>query len=200
MRDARLTWPAPERNKEPILEAIRSRLGPAARVLEIASGTGQHAVHLCLGLPGITWWPTDIVEDHLASIAAWRAAAEAPGLQAPARLDVCERPWPHRDLDAVFTANLLHVSPWRVTESLLDGAAEALRPGGELLVYGPFLGVPEGDAESNRAFDRSLRARDPAWGVRTLHAVTARAARAGLVLEGALPMPANNRLLALRRL
>jgi hypothetical protein len=197
--DARQHSPAAERNRAPILDALRRLLPATGTLLEIASGSGQHAVHCAAGLPGWRWQPSDRDAAALASIEAWRARAALPNLLAPIALDVMARPWPLGTVDAIFCANLLHIAPWAVCAALMDGAARHLAGGGLLLTYGPYLeaGVPT--APSNLAFDADLRGRDRAWGLRRLEDVAETAAQAGLTLGQRLPMPANNLLLVFRR-
>jgi Protein of unknown function (DUF938) len=194
--------PAAERNKQPILDALRRWLPAQGAALEVACGTGQHACHLAAGLPGWTWWPTDPDPGALASTAAWAADAALPGLQAPQRLDVSAEPWPlaaPAAPDLVFCANMIHIAPWAACVGLLHGAAARLAPGGALVLYGPFLGAGTPDAPGNLAFDDDLRQRHAAWGVRQLGDVQAEAARAGLRLADRAPMPANNLMLLFRR-
>lgn len=190
--------PAADRNKAPILDALQRLLPPVARVLEIASGTGQHAQHFAAAQPGWTWQPSDADERLGAAIdARCRGLAN---VRAALRLDVLDDPWPlgradAAPLDAVYTANLLHISPWPTCGALMRGAAAQLRAGGLLLVYGPFRVDGEPTAPSNEAFDADLRARDPRWGLRRLADVQAEAAGAGLAWRRTVTMPANNLLL-----
>jgi SAM-dependent methyltransferase len=192
--------PAAERNQTPVLDALQRLLPPAASVLEIASGTGQHARHVAAAKPRWTWQPTDADARMLEAIDA-RCAGLAN--VRPARrldvLDVLDDGWPlaaadGAPYDAVYTANLLHISPWPTCPALMRGAAAHLRAGGLLLVYGPFRvdGVPT--APSNEAFDADLRARDPRWGLRRLADVQTEAAAAGLGWQQTVVMPANNLL------
>ena len=193
--DARRHSPAAERNREPILEVLRRVLPPRGVALEIASGTGQHAAHFAAALPGWTWQPSDPSPDALASIAAW--CAGLPNVLPPVRLDVHDDVWaggPAR-VDAIYVANLLHIAPWSACAALMAGAARHLAPHGLLMVYGPFVERDVPTAPSNLAFDADLRARDPAWGLRALDDVDARAHRAGLRRRERVTMPANNLLL-----
>ena len=190
--------PAAARNRDPLADALRPILPATGCVLEVASGTGEHAVHFARRFPELTWRPSDADEDALASIEAWRAARPSPNLRAAVRLDV-RRPWPIGRADAALAVNLLHISPWAATEALVAGAAAVLPPGGPLIVYGPFWQDGVEPAPSNLAFDETLRARDPAWGVRRLADVTTCAQAAGLRLATVTPMPANNLLVAWRR-
>jgi SAM-dependent methyltransferase len=186
--------PAAERNAPHILLALQAWLPPQARVLEVASGTGQHAQHFAAAMPGWDWQPTEATAAPLASIAA-RCEGQA-GVRAPLVLDVLTAwPVPAAGFDAVYTANLLHIAPWAVTPAFMQGAARALRPGGVLVVYGPFVVDGEPLAPSNAAFDADLRNRNPLWGLRALHEVQAAAASAGLRLVERRGMPANNLLL-----
>jgi SAM-dependent methyltransferase len=188
--------PAAERNKGPILAQLRHWLPARARVLEIASGTGQHAEHFALACPGWSWQPS---EADAAALPFIDARCQALGNVEPAlRLDVTETPWPvePRRFDALYSANLLHIAPWPVCRALMQGAARCIEPGGLLLLYGPYRvdGVPT--APSNEAFDADLKSRNPAWGLRRLCDVEREAAAAGLALRQSVPMPANNLLVA----
>ncbi|MEZ4366226.1 MAG: DUF938 domain-containing protein [Kofleriaceae bacterium] len=189
--------PAAERNRAPILEVLRRVLPTHGRVLELASGSGQHAVAFASALPGITWQPSDPDADARASIAAWRAEAALPNLAAPLDLDVTAPAWPVDPVDAVVAVNLVHISPWAATEALFAGAARVLRPGGVVVLYGPYR-IDGDTAPSNLAFDADLRARDPAWGVRELREVVAAADGCGLALAEVIAMPANNHVVVLR--
>jgi SAM-dependent methyltransferase len=193
--------PAADRNKEPILSALRGILGEGGKALEIASGTGQHAVWFATALPRWTWQPTDADIGMLPVIAGRIAQSGLANVRAPRQLDVTALPWPlaQEPFDAIYCANMLHIAPWDACRALMAGAARHLAPGGMLVTYGPYFeqGVPP--APGNLAFDDSLRARDPAWGIRTLADVSAEAQRAGLVLAQRHAMPANNLLLVFRR-
>jgi cyclopropane fatty-acyl-phospholipid synthase-like methyltransferase len=190
--DGALTSPAAARNREPILVVLRRVLPPTGTVLEIASGTGEHAVHFAASLPGVTWQPTDRDPDALRSISAHRASAELPNLVAPLELDVTAPAWPVDRADAVVSINMIHIAPWAATEGLMAGAARLLAPGGVLFLYGPFRKDGRHTAPSNAAFDESLRARNPEWGVRDLRDVEALARRHGFELVETVAMPANN--------
>lgn len=199
----RLHSPAAERNRQPILEVLQQVLPPAGRALEIACGTGQHAVHFAAALPGWHWQPTDPDAAALASTAAWRADAALPNLAAPRRFDLLADRWPLAEdagpLDLVFVSNLLHISPWATCAALFQGAATALAAHGVVVVYGPFLVRDVPTAPGNVAFDGDLRQRNPAWGLRWLHDVVAVAAAAGFAEPQVIDMPANNRTLVFRR-
>jgi len=187
------TSPATARNRKPILDVLRPRLAPGARVLEVASGAGEHAVFLAAALPEVRWQPSDADPEALASIAAWRASAGSANLAAPVRLDAADpATWPPGPFEAVVCINMVHISPWAATEGLMAGAAQALAPGGRLFLYGPYLEAEVATAPSNLAFDASLKARDAAWGLRDLGAVKALAAAHGLAFAERIAMPANN--------
>ncbi len=194
--------PAAERNQVPILEVLAGWLPPRAAVLELASGSGQHAAHFAAARPDWTWQPTDADATLLPSIAARCAGLD--NAAAPRPLDLLvhapER-WPPRPggWDALFAANLVHISPWAVTPALMRGAALALAPGGLLVLYGPVIVDGEPLTPSNAAFDASLRARDPAWGLRRLADLQAAAEAAGLRWRARQAMPANNLMLAWQR-
>lgn len=183
-----------ERNKGPILEALRSAFADRTRVLEIGAGTGQHAVHFASHLPHLVWQPTDRAE-HLPGLAARIAEQGAPNLRPPLELDVTQAHWPALDVDGVYSANTLHIMSWAEVESFFSGVGRALREGGVLTVYGPFRYAGRFTTESNAAFDRSLRERDPASGIRDFEAVDTLAFAQGLELRADHSMPANNQLL-----
>ena len=189
--------PAAERNKAPILQRLQQLLPDTARVLEIAAGTGQHAEHFAAAQPGWTWLPTDGGAASLPDIAA--RCAHLPNVLAPLRLDVMQ-PWPALPgpMDAVYCANMLHISPWATCTALMQGAAAHLKADGCLVLYGPYLVEGEPTAPSNLAFDGDLKARDASWGLRWLSDVVNAAAAAGLAFEQRFAMPANHLLLAFR--
>ena len=178
--DGARTSPSTARNRRPILEVLRPRLPDRARVLEVASGAGEHAVFLSAGLPGVSWHPSDCDAEALASIEAWRAAAGPANLAPPIRLD------------AVVCINMVHISPWAASEGLMAGAARVLAPGGRLFLYGPYIEPGVATAPSNLAFDASLKSRDAAWGLRDLGDIRALAAAHGLAFAERIAMPANN--------
>jgi len=187
-----------ERNKNPILGFLRSAFAKCSSVLEIGAGTGQHAVHFARQLPHLVWQPTDRPE-HLAELAARIAAEGPPNLRRPLELDVSREPWPDIEADAVFSANTLHIMSWPEVEAVYRGVGRLLGPGGLLAVYGPFRYAGAFTTESNAAFDRSLRQRDPSSGIRDFEAVDALASGAGLRVVADHAMPANNQLLIWRR-
>lgn len=201
--DGRLDAPAFHRNVEPIWEAIGGFLaGRTGDLLEIGSGTGQHAATYAARTPKLTWWPSDIYESHLASIAAWRTKTGLPNLRAPQRIDLSAPDWtwaPGGTLSAMLCINVTHISPWRVSENLLSGAARFLASDGRLFVYGPFMRDGQHTAPSNAVFDASLRAQNAEWGVRDVGALAAVAHKVGLSLAETMPMPANNMMLVFAR-
>jgi SAM-dependent methyltransferase len=178
---------------------LRDHLPQPAVVLEIASGTGEHAVWFSGALPGVTWQPTDRDPEALASIAAWRDLSGPPNLMPPLPLDATADTWPVAQADAVVAINLVHIAPWTVTQGLIAGAARVLTSGGLLILYGPFREGGAHTAASNAAFDADLRARDPAWGIRDLDEITALANQHGLVGPERVAMPANNLTVVFRR-
>jgi SAM-dependent methyltransferase len=184
--------PATERNREPIAAVLREALPRAGTVLEVASGTGEHAAFFAGRFPALRWRPSDPDPEALASIGAWRDEAGLANLLEPVRLDASAEAWPVASADAMLCVNMVHISPWAATAGLLRGAGRLLAPGAPLILYGPFrrAGVPT--ASSNEAFDASLRARDPQWGLRELETVEAEAAKNGLRFERLFEMPANN--------
>lgn len=192
----KLDYPATGRNREPILAVLRRVLPTPGTVLEIASGSGQHGAWFTRQEPGWTWQPSDVDPAGLASIAAWQDEG-GPGLRSPVALDVTASDWPVDRADAVFCANMIHISPWEATLGLLAGAARILEPGAPLVLYGPFRIDGQHTAPSNARFDQSLKARDPRWGVRDLAEVTDHAR--GFELEERLEMPANNLTVVWRR-
>jgi len=191
-------WPAPERNKEPILSALRELLSERSEVLEVAAGSGQHAAHFARAQPGWRWLPTDPDPEHLASISAYVEDVALENLSRPVRLDVLNRPWDVASVDVVYCANMIHIAPWECGRALIEGSANILRPGGLLVLYGPYRIDGEHTSESNVSFDKSLRARDPAWGVRDLRAVDELAVEQGFEFVDRVAMPANNQLVSWR--
>ncbi len=205
--DGRLDAPAFHRNSTPIWAAVSTCLGEeTGDVLEVGSGTGQHIAAFASRAPHLTWWPSDIYDSHLRSIAAWRSDAELPNLRAPQRIDLREPDWTWigdaeigGPLAAILCINVLHISPWEVSRNLFNGAGRYLRQGGRLLLYGPFMREGAHTAPSNQHFDSTLRAENPEWGVRDVVDLNALAADAGLTLERTCEMPANNLVLVFAR-
>ncbi|MGJ3265214.1 MAG: DUF938 domain-containing protein [Salinarimonas sp.] len=194
-----LVAPAAARNRDPILSVLRRVLPATGVVLEIASGTGEHAVHMARALPGSTWQPSDPDPQARASVAAWRAQARLPNLEPPMALDTAAPDWPAIRADAVVAINMIHIAPWEAGLGLMAGAGRLLPPGGPLVLYGPFNRDGRHTAPSNAEFDASLKARDPRWGIRDVADVGAAAAARGLSLVERIDMPANNMILVFRR-
>jgi SAM-dependent methyltransferase len=197
--DARQHAPAAERNREPIFAVLTRVLPPRGLILEIGSGSGQHAAWFAPRLPEHVWQPSDVDPARLASVEAWARAAPAANLRDPLTLDVAADEWPLTAADAVVAINVLQVAPPETIDHLLRGAARVLPPGGVLVVYGPFREGGVHTAESNAAFDESLRSRNPAWGVRDVDDLRAAGERHGIPLLEQVAMPANNRTLVFRR-
>lgn len=191
--------PAAERNKDAILEVLRRVLPQTGRALEIASGTGQHAVHFAAGLPGLVWQPSDADPELLETIRRRVAAAGLVNLRPPLHLDVLDDAWPAIHADAAICANMIHIAPWAATEGLLRGTGAILPSDAPLVLYGPYRRVGVVTAPSNEAFDASLKARNPDWGLRDLDEVATLAGRHGLALEEVVEMPANNLIVVFRR-
>ncbi|MEB3174404.1 MAG: DUF938 domain-containing protein [Cyanobacteriota bacterium] len=186
------------RNRQPIGEVLARVLPPGGTVLEIAAGTGEHAVYLASRFSNHPWLPTDCNPLALESIQAWREAEPSPNLLAPIFLDVETTPWPVEStpppepVSAVLAINLIHISPWSATEALVTGAGRILPPGGLLYLYGPYRRRNRALEPSNEAFDLSLRQRNPLWGLRELETVAALAQTEGFTLAATVPMPAQN--------
>jgi len=205
--DGRLDAPTFHRNHNPIWSAMAGFLSDrTGDVLEIGSGTGQHAVTFARRSPQLTWWPSDIYSSHLDSIAAWRRHERLANLSAPQRIDLAASDWTWRaddgagrPLTAILCINVLHISAWRVSQNLLYGAGCLLRPDGHLFIYGPFMRDGAHTAPSNAAFDATLRAENPEWGVRDIRDLRTLADDARLSLVEITPMPANNLVLAFSR-
>ena len=190
MTDVRRRAPAADRNKEPILDALRRVLPQRGFVVEIASGTGQHTAHFAAALPGLQWQPTEPDATYHDSIRAW--TEDLPNVKPPLALDVSARPWPVERADAILCINMIHISPWQSTLDLMDGAGAILPRGGVLFLYGPYKRNGSHTAPSNEAFDADLRSRNATWGVRDMEAVSEVAAKNGLGFVEAVAMPANN--------
>ena len=206
--DGRLDAQAFHRNHQAIRALLlRYLAGKSGDVVEAGSGTGQHVVDFARHMPAITWWPSDLNEQHLKSIAAWRAHANLPNIRPPLRIDLSDPAWcaemhdgsGPKKLLAAFCANVIHIAPWRVAEGLFAGAAQYLRADGQLFLYGPFKRGGKHTAVSNAVFDTSLRERNPEWGVRDVEALERLAGNAGLGLAEIAEMPANNLILVFER-
>jgi hypothetical protein len=195
----RRSSPSVQRNRDPILDILREVLPASGTVLEIASGTGEHVQHFAASLPGLEWQPTDPSAEARASIAAWREAQPLRNVAAPLALDAGRPDWPIARADAVVAINMVHISPWTATLGLLEGAAKVLPDGGILFLYGPYAREGQPLAPSNAVFDADLRARDAAWGIRSLETVVREADARGLVFVRAIEMPANNMSVLFRK-
>lgn len=197
--DPRRFAPAVARNREPILAILRRVLPARGMVLEISSGSGEHAAFFAAALPHLQWQPSDRDAGALSSIAAHRADAGLPNLLPALRLDAASPDWPIERADAIICINMIHIAPWVACEGLMIGVERLLAPEGALYLYGPFKQGGHHTAASNRAFDDDLRSRDPLWGVRDLDDVVALAETHHLKLAEIMPMPANNRSVVFRK-
>jgi Protein of unknown function (DUF938) len=202
--DDRCYAPATQRNREPILAVLRRVLPASGVVLEVASGTGEHAVWIAANLPGLVIQPSDPDPDNRASIAAWTGFTGVANVRPPLPVDVTAPAWEAgegipAEPAAILCINMIHISSWSAALGLMRGAGALLPPGGVLYLYGAYKRGGAHTAPSNASFDQSLRARDPDWGVRDLEAVTGAAERAGLAPESVIEMPANNLSVVLRR-
>jgi hypothetical protein len=194
----RRSAPAALRNREPIAEVLAEWLPEAGLVLEIASGSGEHAVYFAERFPLLEWQPSDTHPDALASLDAWCGEAQSPNIRPPLAIDAASSGWPIDRADAVLSINMVHISPWTSALGLLHGAARLLASGAPLILYGPWLSDRIEPAPSNLAFDADLRARDPQWGLRRVEDFAAAARERGFQLEDTRAMPANNLMLLLR--
>lgn len=197
--DPRRSAPHVARNAAPIAGVLREVLPARGLVLEVASGTGEHVLHFARTFRELAWQPSDPDPLALRSIAAWRAEADLPNLRPPLELDAGSDDWPVAAADALLCINMAHISPWAATEGLMRGAGRLLPLGAPLILYGAYRRCDMPTAPSNEAFDRSLKARNAAWGLRDLEAVEAEAARNGLAFDRLFEMPANNLTLVFRK-
>lgn len=197
--DPRRHAPATLRNRDAIVDVLRDIVPTEGTVLEIASGSGEHALYFAHAFPALRWQPSDPDPAALRSIAAWLAEDKATNVAAPTMIDVSSDFWPIEKADAILCINMIHISPWQATLGLMRGAARILPVGGALYLYGPFLREGVQTASSNIAFDISLRDRDPRWGLRDVSDVTEAAEKEGLRFERLVEMPANNLSLIYRR-
>ncbi len=191
------------RNKQPMLEVLTPLFGQSTKqVLEIASGSGQHGPFFTSALPNLVWWPSDINDEAIKSINAWRQHLDASAVQAPQRVDVTTdqwrdgktfADWPDR-FDGILSMNMIHIAPYAATTGLIEGAAKRLNDNGLLIFYGPFKRCGKQTAASNQAFDESLKSRNQAWGIRDLEEVVDIAAKNGLTHQDTVDMPANNQV------
>ena len=186
-------------NRQPILAVLSQRLGDCRELLEIGSGTGQHAVYFAPELPQLIWHTSDRADQH-SGIQAWLNEAGLPNIRSPRRLDVLSDPWPDDRFDAVFSANTAHIMPERAVEAMFRGVGRVLRTGGSFLLYGPFNYDGRFSSPSNAAFDQWLKARDPEMGIRDLAWLNALAEMAGMRLAEDVEMPVNNRTLVWKRI
>ena len=196
--DPRLDYPATARNREFIRDVLREVLPARGTVLEIASGSGQHAAFFASTFSHLRWQPSDLDADLFASIRAWSEGLD--NVAEPVAIDVTAKRWPIDTVEAGYCANMIHIAPWEACLGLLDGMSRVLRPGAPLCLYGPFMRGGEHTAPSNAAFDADLRRRNPEWGVRDREAVIALAEAVGFVLREANALPANNQLLVFERM
>lgn len=195
--DPRLDYPATRRNRDAILAVLREVLPERGTVLEIASGSGQHVAHFSTALTHLRWQPSDLDSELFPSIRAWTEALD--NVATPVEIDVTASQWPIARADAVICANMIHIAPWEACLGLLDGVARTLVGDGPLCLYGPFMRGGVHTAPSNEAFDQSLRARDPRWGVRDLDVVMNEANKRGFAIDRVFDMPANNLTVVFRR-
>lgn len=187
------------RNSDPILEVLRKVLPKKGLVLEIASGTGQNGLHFARSMKGLSWQPTDYTATAIQSIDAWREDEGPDNFLAPMHLDVTQSAWPVNHADAMFCANMVHISPWPCTVGLMRGARRVLPSGGLLVLYGPYKVGGEHTSAGNAAFDADLRHRDSSWGIRDVDEVRQEAARGALIYRETVQMPANNLILVFTR-
>ena len=195
----KLSSPAAQRNREPIAEVLADWLPASGLVLEVASGSGEHSVHFAAAFPKLEWQPSDPDPRALLSIDAWRADSGLPNLREPLILDATTSEWPVEQADALLNINMVHISPWSAAMGLLDGAARVLPPNGRLILYGPWTVQRLQTVPSNLEFDKDLKRRNPAWGLRKVEDFASEAEKRGLLLEDQREMPANNRMLLFTR-
>ena len=196
---ARRSAPAALRNREPIAEVLSGWLPAAGLILEIASGTGEHAAFFAERFPALEWLPSDTHPEALASIRAWRSESALPNLREPIAIDAAAPDWPIDNADAILSINMVHISLWQASLGLLGGASRLLSKGAPLILYGPWLKDDIPTAPSNLAFDADLRLRDERWGLRRVEDFAAQAKRRGLDRAETRQMPANNLMLLFRR-
>lgn len=199
MTDQRQFAPAAARNRDPILDVLKDVLLDTGLVLEVASGTGEHAIHFARALPGLTWQPSDPSEVARASIDAWVSGEGLGNVRRAIALDASAGQWLVTQCDAIVCINMIHITPWEATEGLMRGAGRVLPSGAPLFLYGPYRRTGHPVEPSNAAFDENLKSRDPRWGLRLLEDVADCAAQSGLELERVVEMPANNLSVVFRR-
>jgi hypothetical protein len=200
MSEDRQYAPATLRNRDFILDVLRDVLPATGVILEVASGSGEHIVHFAKNLPSLVFQPSDRDADARLSVAAWAKDAGVTNVRAPIELDASSPVWPIPSADGIICINMIHISPWQATLGLIKGAAAILRPASPLYLYGPYKREGFETAPSNQAFDQSLRARNPDWGLRDLEAVSAIAGSVGFSAPDITEMPANNLSVVFRRL
>ena len=198
--DLRLYSEPAARNRQPILDVLKTVLPTDGLVLELASGTGEHVVHFAAALPNLIFQPTDLNADARASVAAWTQARGLNNVLPPIELDAASSPWPVQRADAIVCINMIHISPWASTEGLFKSASQLLPIGGPLYLYGPYKRNGAHTAPSNVAFEASLRERNPQWGIRDIEAVTDCARRHGFQGPEIIEMPANNLSVVFRKI
>ncbi|OCC22702.1 SAM-dependent methyltransferase [Croceicoccus estronivorus] len=191
--------PATARNREPIAAILMEELPESGLVLEVASGTGEHAVFFAERFPALAWQPSDPDGTARSSIATWRGDADLPNLREPVALNAADATWPVESAEAIVCINMVHISPWSATEGLFAGGARILPAGAPLVLYGPYLEEGVDTAPSNLDFDASLRARNSAWGIRALADMDMLAAGNGFTRTRRSAMPANNLMLVYRK-
>jgi len=196
---AQRSAPAALRNREPIADVLAEWLPASGLVLEIASGSGEHALFFAERFPALNWQPSDVHPDALESIRAWRDTADLPNLRAPITIDASSVDWPIDRADAVLSINMVHISPWSSALGLLAGADRLLERGGPLILYGPWLKDDIDTVPSNLDFDADLKRRDPAWGLRRVEDFASAAAPHGFTLQDVRRMPANNLMMLWRK-
>ena len=200
MSDHRQYAPATLRNRDFILDILREVLPGRGAILEIASGSGEHVVHFARSLSSLIFQPSDPDPEAVQSVAAWVNAMGVTNVRAPIVLDASQSPWPIASADGIICINMVHISPWDATLGLIKGAAAILSPGAPFYLYGPYKREGFETTASNQAFDRSLRNRNPAWGLRDLEAVAAIAQSVGFSVPVVAEMPANNLSVVFRRM
>ena len=191
----KLSSPSAQRNRGPISAVLADWLPESGLVLEVASGSGEHAMHFAQAFPQLEWQPSDPDPGAILSIEAWRTDSGLANLHEPVILDAAAQTWPVERAEAVLNINMVHISPWEAALGLLGGAARVLAPGGKLILYGPWIVDGLQTAQSNLAFDADLKRRNPAWGLRKVEDFAAEAEERGLLLADQREMPANNRML-----
>jgi hypothetical protein len=200
MTDRRLEYPATLRNRDAILEVLHGVLPPSGLVLEIASGSGEHAVHFANAFPDLTFQPSDPEDAALQSIEAWTEDSGLTNLRPPVMLDASSYHWPLAAADAVLCINMIHIAPWQAAKGLFHGTAKLLRAGAPLYLYGPYRRADVVTAPSNEAFDANLKSRNAEWGLRDLDTVAELARSAGFSAPAVTEMPANNLSVVFRRM